>query len=1635
MKGHIMRSKAILVALLAFAFVAQAAPVSERQARLAARAWAASSGRFGARIGSSVERIREFALTNGASFFSVKMDGGGAVIVSGDSEDSPIVAMSSADISNPEAGSPLRLLLESDMSVRKNATRSAAEARKARRLWLRLIQAGEALDQDGGRVPASIVEPADLRVPVLVESKWNQNGHGEDYYTPNHYVCGCVATAMAQIMRYHRYPVDSIAPFSNPSCSVNGVTTTQTALGGVYDWDNMPLVPASSMSDVEKEAIGHLTYDCGVAVGMEWSARMSGAITTKVGDALKLRFNYASAKVVDITESISDLSVNESSREKTIYASLDAGFPVQLGIHDATGSNGHSVVADGYGYIGDVSYVHLNMGWSGLGDIWYHLPDVTYVATSGGMAYDADVITACIYNIFPTQTGVVISGRTLDDAGEVVAGASVSVYRAGEGEPFTNVTSSASGVYAVIVPENAEYAISAVYESFLGETEVAVGDENAWGRNVVLSAPSVRVIGPDGVSTNSTLDRALREAASIDDPTIEIFAPTTLKRDVTVADDCCVVAVPELAGSVQVVRKGGAKITVDGAAVVFSNVLFSAASDNPVSSVNGGVAAFAGETSIGEMLVVTADAPGGFAIAGDIVGGIQVNVEGAMTDGAVFGVAMCDLATAQANAAKIVNGEDSSLGGEAFEGAETGEVLLRWAEVSVDPSAAVAAYQDASGDWHYVRSFDDALVGDATKIVLKKSSSMSKKFESAADVEISSENGVALDVKPGAQFVANSGANVSFSDIVARGGTLSASFVVVNGGTVEMKSGAVFEGISVANVSSSYGLVVAMSGKFIMNFESAIRGCNADGSESGASGGGVYVCEGATFEMKGGEITGCRAQNLGGGVFAAKGSSVLLSGDATISGNTTSGVGAEDDLCYKDGTVYVAGTMTGRVGVSGNPVNLNNDGRKLAEKTARASTADLDAAAGVFFSTVDDDKVRTAVVDGNSLKWRVEDAPVGPFPVTPAYDDEGFITNAVARVIRADGTKDYWESVSDAFLSIVGDAEIEILDDDFFYTTMEVTNNVVLRSAKDSPNGSEYIAALYRTDTCRISVAAGASLTVESVYISGDSYIDPDTGDVIGGTDRLFDVNGGKLRLSDVFIFGVYGKSDRAAAAVVVYGGGTATLDDGTIICYCENAFVDTDVNAGAAAGIVAEDEGTAVYLRDCRIANCHSVKTGGVFIGNKASIYISGNASVVDNSCEDDNSCGNMVVADGGNLYLDGALTGFVGYREGVGGDTNVFGSVTCSLTEEVTASATNFVHDVTRARGSVDGANLVWNPAGRVAVVKPAPAGTTFVYDGTSHVVFADGDGYTVSGAEGTDVGEYHAVVRLEPGCVWDDGTADVVTCDWAITPAALTIVASDASKVEGADDPEYLTSFGTGSGLLGYSVQGLVDGDTATNVVRVWLQRESGEEQGDYIIYLLRFTLKDNNYSFDSEKSFTTGVFTIEPSDDELLPPISEEATLDEILAALNNSGVSDPRVIAVVEDYYNANPEGARAAYNKFRTWAKTSVDGGARAVCRSEKAWVSYEFGVSELFENTPTVTFTSIEIEDPSIAAMRVRLVVKDGDVEKDVDSDSVAALFEMSTDLKVWSGDLTAEANEDGSYTVKPNDPTLDRAVIRLRY
>ena len=87
MGNSTMRSKAILMALLALAFSGvEAVPVSQNQAASAARALALGAKAFKAQLGTSVENVAAHSTTNGALFYAVKMKEGGTVFLSGDTE-------------------------------------------------------------------------------------------------------------------------------------------------------------------------------------------------------------------------------------------------------------------------------------------------------------------------------------------------------------------------------------------------------------------------------------------------------------------------------------------------------------------------------------------------------------------------------------------------------------------------------------------------------------------------------------------------------------------------------------------------------------------------------------------------------------------------------------------------------------------------------------------------------------------------------------------------------------------------------------------------------------------------------------------------------------------------------------------------------------------------------------------------------------------------------------------------------------------------------------------------------------------------------------------------------------------------------------------------------------------------------------------------------------------------------------------------------------------------------------------------------------------------------------------------------------------------------------------------------------
>ncbi len=111
-------------------------------------------------------------------------------------------------------------------------------------------------------------------VSALVETRWDQ-GAGYNNYCPaysgsydGHSVTGCVATAMAQIIRYHRYPNVGYSRRSY-SHAYYGQLSADFDLA-YYDYTKMPITVNAYSNSEYQNAVSLLCYHCGVAVKMNY---------------------------------------------------------------------------------------------------------------------------------------------------------------------------------------------------------------------------------------------------------------------------------------------------------------------------------------------------------------------------------------------------------------------------------------------------------------------------------------------------------------------------------------------------------------------------------------------------------------------------------------------------------------------------------------------------------------------------------------------------------------------------------------------------------------------------------------------------------------------------------------------------------------------------------------------------------------------------------------------------------------------------------------------------------------------------------------------------------------------------------------------------------------------------------------------------------------------------------------------------------------------------------------------------------------------------------------------------------------------------------------------------------------------
>lgn len=262
--------------------------------------------------------------------------------------------------------------------------------------WLTAVSRYISQNKEAGKTVAARKVKGTPVVAPLVTTKWDQqkpfNGMTP---IPGAYT-GCVATAMAQIVNYYKWPAQGMGSHTYTSnCRDDSAHATYSSKEitvdfsqSVYDYANMldeykVTKDGYLWNDAQAAAVSKLMSNCGVAANMNYGVTRSGATYQDAAFGLCEYFSY-NAKSYD------HFSTSTPDFLKVITDELNGGFPVIFsGISDA---GGHTFVVDGYDSNG---FLHTNLGWSGQSNGYYDICDMD------NFVYNQTVIA-----VHPNKTGV-----------------------------------------------------------------------------------------------------------------------------------------------------------------------------------------------------------------------------------------------------------------------------------------------------------------------------------------------------------------------------------------------------------------------------------------------------------------------------------------------------------------------------------------------------------------------------------------------------------------------------------------------------------------------------------------------------------------------------------------------------------------------------------------------------------------------------------------------------------------------------------------------------------------------------------------------------------------------------------------------------------------------------------------------------------------------------------------------------------------------------------------------------------------------------------------------------------------------------------------------------------------------------
>lgn len=389
----------------------QAKTVAEKEARAVAQNWAyQKKGKsFAVKKVTGSDRFLETSAGSDATMYLVRLEPQGWVLVAADDRADPILAYSFEETFDETREMPpsVRWIIGGyDKQITKAREEGGPHAQEGFQAhWDRLKKDHKEFIEETNQAlltrtsairprstPPGWQWPTDYKAN-MVRTTWGQcryynadtpyDTDANAYDGPlcthaNHVPTGCVATALAQIMRFHQWPESTLDYQSYDDTDKmrdnNNNPIYSPAYGSI---DNMPSyydytsMPEGSLTFYSSD-VSRLMRNIGVAVEMDYGLSGSGTTGDEALHGLVNSFPYRADERVRVRTDYP----NAGEWSTKLIQNLRQGFPVYYGGGDGTPAGGHAFLLTGFDTDGSTEF-YVNFGWNGNYDGWYTIDNIS----------------------------------------------------------------------------------------------------------------------------------------------------------------------------------------------------------------------------------------------------------------------------------------------------------------------------------------------------------------------------------------------------------------------------------------------------------------------------------------------------------------------------------------------------------------------------------------------------------------------------------------------------------------------------------------------------------------------------------------------------------------------------------------------------------------------------------------------------------------------------------------------------------------------------------------------------------------------------------------------------------------------------------------------------------------------------------------------------------------------------------------------------------------------------------------------------------------------------------------------------------------------------------------------------------